>query len=209
MTGSGTRVYMLTTAFNNVVEYTGAGNQTLATKTTGGSGVYQYHHLVLAGGGSKTLPDNTTVTGSLTRTGTSTLSLGAPTAKTLTYGGDAEIVYTGTSLQTTGPELPGGTGGIGGLRVENPAGVKLSQGILVKDLLTLGGDLDTGTYTLTLGPGAACAGAGDVLGTVLRPDPPVGGSYCLGNPNLQITLGGRGHHAQLAARRPDPGHGAF
>lgn len=188
VTSSTTRVYMLTTAFNNVVEYSGTSNQTLAVKATGGSGVYQYNHLVLAGAGVKTLADNTTVRGSLTRKGTATLSLGSPAAKTLTYGTDAEIVYAGTSLQTTGPELPGAAVGIGGLRVENTAGVKLGQGLLVKARLTLGGDLDTGTYTLKLGPQAACAGTGDVLGTVLRPDPPVAGSYCLGNPNLQIVL---------------------
>ena len=187
LTGSGQRINMLTTAFNNIVEYNSATSQGMAAKYTG-TGVYQYNHLVLSGGGAKTLADNTTVTGSLTRSGTATLSLGSPTAKTLTYGPDAEIVYGGTALQTTGPELSAAAGGIAALRVENPAGVKLGQGLLVKDSLTLGGDLDTGTYTLTLGAQAACAGAGDVLGTVLRPDPPAAGTYCLGNPNLQITL---------------------
>ena len=78
--------------------------------------------------------------------------------------------------------------GLGSLRVENPAGVKLGQGLLVKGSLLLDGDLDTGAYVLKLGPEATCAGAGDVLGTVQRPEVPAAGTYCLGNPNLQITL---------------------
>lgn len=188
LAGSGQRINMLTTAFNNIVEYNSATGQGMAAKYTG-TGLYQYNHLVLSGGGTKILADNTTVTGSLTRKGTATLSLGSPTAKTLTYGPDAELVYGGTALQTTGPELSAaGVGGIAALRVENPAGVKLGQNLLVKNSLTLGGDLDTGTYSLSLGAQAACAGAGDVLGTVLRPGPPAAGTYCLGNPNLQITL---------------------
>jgi fibronectin-binding autotransporter adhesin len=188
LTGSGQRIYMLTTAFNNIVEYNSANSQGMAAKYTG-TGLYQYNHLVLSGGGAKILADNTTVTGSLTRSGTATLSLGSPTAKTLTYGPDAELVYGGTARQTTGPELSAAAaGGIAALRVENPAGVKLGQNLLVKNSITLGGDLDTGTYSLTLGAQAACAGAGDVLGTVLRLEPPASGSYCLGNPNLQITL---------------------
>ncbi len=187
LAGSGQRINMLTTAFNNIVEYNSATSQGMAAKYTG-TGVYQYNHLVLSGGGTKTLADNTTVTGSLTRKGTATLSLGSPTAKTLTYGPDAEIVYGGTTLQTTGPELSAAAGGIADLRVENPAGVKLGQGLLVKEGLTLGGDLDTGAFTLALGAQAGCDGAGDVLGTVLRAGPPAAGTYCLGNPNLQITL---------------------
>jgi hypothetical protein len=185
LTRSGPRVNMLTTALNNIVEYNAAGVQNLLTKVTG-SGVYQYNHLVLAGSGAKTLVDNTTVTGSLTRSGTATLSLGA--SKKLTYGAEAALVYAGTELQTTGPELPAAADGIGSLRVENSAGVKLGQGLLVKGSLLLGGNLDTGAYTLKLGPGTNCAGDGDVLGTVQRPEVPAPGTYCLGNPNLQITL---------------------
>lgn len=186
LAGYSPKIYMATTAFNNIVEYNGATGQGMAVKYNG-SGVYQYNHLVLSGSGAKILADNTTVTGSLTRSGTATLSLGSPTAKTLTYGPDAEIVYAGTAIQTSGPELSA-AGGIAALSVENPAGVKLGQGLLVNKGLTLGGDLDTGTYTLRLGAQAACAGDGDVVGTVLRAGPLSPGSYCLGNPNVQITL---------------------
>lgn len=186
LTGSLPRINMLTTAFNNTVEY-GATDQTLAQKYTG-TGVYQYNHLVLSGSGTKALYDNTTVTGSLTRKGTAMLSLGSGTPKTLTYGPAAELIYGGTALQTTGPELAAAAGGIAALRVENPAGVKLARDLLVNEELALGGDLDTGAYSLTLGAQAACTGAGDVLGTVLRAGPIASGSYCLGNPNLQITL---------------------
>ena len=186
LAGYGPRLYMATTAFNNIVEYNGTTNQSLAVKSTG-TGVYQYNHLVLSGTGVKILADNTTVTGSLTRSSTATLSLGSP-AKTLTYGADAEIVYAGTGLQTTGPELAPAAGGIAALHVENPTGVKLAQGLLVNETLTLDGDLETGTNILTLGTQAACSGAGDVVGTVLRPGPLSPGSYCFGNPNLQITL---------------------
>ncbi len=187
LTKSGPRINMLTTALNNIVEYNGAIGQSLLTKVAG-SGVYQYNHLVLSGSGAKMLVDNTTVTGSLTRSGTATLSLGSGTLKKLTYGADAALVYAGTELQTTGLELPAAAEGIENLRVENPAGVKLGQNLLVKGSLLLEGDLDTGTYVLKLGSEATCAGAGDVLGTVQRPEVPAPGTYCLGNPNLQITL---------------------
>ncbi|MFN8467775.1 MAG: hypothetical protein U0X20_19605 [Caldilineaceae bacterium] len=194
LTKSGPRINMLTTALNNIVEYNGAIGQSLLTKVSG-SGVYQYNNLVLSGGGAKMLVDNTTVTGSLTRSGTATLSLGSGTLKKLTYGADAALVYAGTELQTTGLELPAAAEGIGSLRVENPAGVKLGQGLLVKGSLVLEGDLDTGAYVLKLGPEATCAGAGDVLGTAQRPGVPAPGTYCLGNPNFQITLS----QADLAA----------
>ena len=194
LTKSGPRINMLTIALNNVVEYNGAIGQNLLTKA-GGSGVYQYNHLVLSGSSVKTLADNTTVTGSLTRSGTAALSLGSGTPKKLTYGADAALVYAGTELQTTGPELPPAADGIGSLHVQNPAGVKLGQGLLVRGSLVLEGNLDTGVYTLKLGPEATCAGAGDVLGTVQRPEVPAAGTYCLGNPNLQITLS----QSQLAA----------
>ncbi len=187
LTKSGPRINMLTTALNNIVEYNGAIGQSLLTKVAG-SGVYQYNHLVLSGGGAKMLVDNTTVTGSLTRSGTATLSLGSGTLKKLTYGADAALVYAGAAQQTTGLELPAAAEGIGSLRVENPTGVKLGQGLLVKGSVLLEGDLDTGAYVLKLGPEATCAGAGDVIGTVQRPEVSAAGTYCLGNPNLQITF---------------------
>ncbi len=180
------RINMLVTALNNVVEYSALGNQSLL-KSASGSGANLYNHLVLSGSGAKTLADDTTVSGTLTRSGTATLSLGT-TAKKLTYGTNAEIVYAGTELQTTGAELPAIAVGIAGLRVDNAAGVKLNMSMRVNRRLTLGGDLDTGTYSLRLAPQALCAGAGDVIGTVLRPDALPPGSYCFGNPNLQITL---------------------
>jgi hypothetical protein len=182
------RINMLVSALNNVVEYSAAGNQTLL-KSLSGSGAYQYKHLVLSGGGVKTLAEDTTVIGSLTRSGTATLSLGSGTStKKLTYGASAEIVYAGTGQQTTGTELPAGATGIEGLRIDNTAGVRLHLGLLVKGKLTLGGNLDTGTNALRLAPQAVCAGSGDVLGTVLRPDALPPGNYCFGNPNVQITL---------------------
>lgn len=180
------RINMLVTALNNVVEYSAGGNQTLL-KSASGSGANLYNQLVLSGSGTKTLADDTTVSGTLTRSGTATLSLGT-TAKKLTYGANAEIVYAGTELQNTGAELPTIAVGIAGLRVENVAGVKLNMSLLVKGRLTLGANLDTGTYSLRLAPQARCAGAGDVSGTVLRPDALLPGSYCFGNPNVQITL---------------------
>ena len=209
LTGSGQRINMLTTAFNNIVEYNSANSQGMAAKYTG-TGLYQYNHLVLSGGGTKILADNTTVTGSLTRSGTATLSLGSPTAKTLTYGPDAELVYGGTALQTTGPELSAAAaGGIAALRVENPAGVKLGQNLLVKNSLTLGGDLDTGTYSLTLGAQAACAGAGDVLGTVLRLEPPASGKLLPWQPEPADHPAARRNAAQFAQCRYVNGNGAL
>lgn len=156
LAGYGPRLYMATTAFNNIVEYNGTTNQSLAVKSTG-TGVYQYNHLVLSGSGTKALFDNTTVTGSLTRKGTAMLSLGSGTPKTLTYGPAAELVYGGTALQTTGPELSAAIGGIAALRVENPAGVKLAQNLRVNEELALGGDVDTGgVHPLTGCAGSVC-----------------------------------------------------
>jgi hypothetical protein len=176
---------MRSVAFNNVVEYSAPGNQVLLRAPID-NGVLRYQHLVLAGASVKTLAGNTSVEGSLTRAGTATVTI--PKGMTLTYGPDAAVIYAGTALQTTGPELPGTSAVAPYLRVANPGGVKLAKNVEVTDGLMLGGDLDTGTATLTLGAQAGCAGTGDVTGTVLRAAPPAAGTYCFGNPNVQITL---------------------
>jgi hypothetical protein len=188
LTRTAPRIYMVHCALNNVVEYPAAGNQSLL-KSQSGTGANQYNHLILSGGGTKNLVDDTMVAGSLTRGGTAALSLvSGTTAKKLTYGASAEIVYAGTALQMTGAEFPALAVGISSLRVENAAGVKLHMSLLVRDSLTLRGNVDTGTNALRLAPGAACSGSGDVIGAVLRPDALPPGSYCFGNPNVLITL---------------------
>lgn len=188
LTRTAPRIYMSVCALNNVVEYSAAGNQSLL-KSQSGTGANQYNHLVLSGSGIKNLVEDTTVVGSLTRSGTAAFSLVSGTiTKKLTYGASAEIVYAGTGPQTTGAELPAVATGISSLRVENTAGVRLHLSLLVKGRLTLDGNLDTGTNTLRLAPEAVCAGTGDVIGAVLRPDSLPPGNYCFGNPNVQITL---------------------
>ena len=50
------------------------------------------------------------------------------------------------------------------------------------------GDLKTGAYTLDLGAGATCSGAGDVVGAVRRGAVADGVTYCFGHPDVRAGV---------------------
>jgi hypothetical protein len=181
LTGGNPRVNMTTIALNNTVEFAGEDGQTLLQPVVGSFG--QYTHVVLSGSGAKTLTANTTISGSLTRSDTATLARGA---YTLSYGADVELRYTGPAQQVTGAEAP--TSGVGGLRIDSAAGVKLSAPLTVTGKLTLHGDLDAASAPLYLGPAITCQGSGDVLGTLVRTSLASGGSFCFGDPNFLLNF---------------------
>lgn len=165
------------------VEYSAAGLQGLAAATSSGAPIDSYTHLILANSGAKTLVSNVTVNGLLTRSGAATLATGA---YAFSYGAAAGIRYAGSASQTTGAEL---TGTVDQLVVANPAGVILAGDRTVATQLTLEtGNLYTQGYVLTLGSAATCSGTGDVVGTVSRPHPTAGTTYCFGHPDVQATI---------------------
>jgi hypothetical protein len=185
LTGALPRLFMRTVAFNNIVEYAATYNQTLVPLNNNGN-ISLYQHLVLSGGGVKTLPEPITVAGSLTLAGTA--SLKTSTQNTLTYGPEAQIIYAGATPQVAGSEMAAVAASIGGLVVANPTGVQLNRSLSVDATLSLAGPLDLGANTLTLAPSVTCSGRSDVLGTVLRASIPAPGAYCFGNPNVVVTL---------------------
>lgn len=107
-------------------------------------------------------------------------------AGALSYAQGATLTYAGTGGQTTGGEL---TASVGGLAVENTAGVALGKTVTVTgDLALTAGSLVAGVYTVTLGSAATCSGNGDVLGTVQRSAPGLNTPACFGHPDIRLTF---------------------
>ncbi len=107
-------------------------------------------------------------------------------AGTLSYAPGATLAYAGTGAQTSGGEL---TDSVGGLAVENAAGVALGKPVTVTgDLALTAGPLAAGSHTVTLGSTATCSGSGDVSGTVRRDELVLGTPACFGNPDVQLTF---------------------
>lgn len=90
--------------------YNNAGAQTVRGVT--------YFNLILAGGGAKTVT-GVTVTGTLSRQGTATVT-GTPS-----LGTSSTLEYRSTAAQTTGNEFISPFPGSGGVRIENATGVTL------------------------------------------------------------------------------------
>jgi hypothetical protein len=76
------------------------------------------------------------------------------------------------------------------LTISNAAGLNLSSDLSVNGALALtSGNLSTASSNLSLGAGATCSGDYDVLGTTQRTHPiNTATVYCLGNPNVQVTV---------------------
>jgi len=183
--GQAPYIGMNTVVFNGPVDYASPQAQVLAQATAiTAASPTRYTDLRLSGNGIKGLGANITVAHKFTLAGTATLGVGA---SALAYAPGAVLEYAGTLAQTTGAEFL--SSGIEALTIANPAGVTLAADRTVTGTVTLAtGDLNTGAHTLTLAPTATCAGAGDVAGTVSRPDPAVGQAYCFGHPDVQLTL---------------------
>lgn len=111
---------------------------------------------------------------------------GLTVAGALSYDPGATLAYAGSSAQTTSGEL---NDSVGGLAVENAAGVALSKPVTVTgDLALTAGTLAAGSHTVTLDSGATCSGSGDVTGAVRRDTLALDTSYCFGNPDVQLTF---------------------
>ncbi len=91
-----------------------------------------YTNLSLNGTGTMTLNANTIVNGVMTIANTP--GLFSLSTYTLSYGSSASILYNGTLAQTTGAELPAS---IGGLTINNTAGVTLANSLAVTGSVTL------------------------------------------------------------------------
>jgi hypothetical protein len=172
-------------ATGNTVNYFRAGNQTIKPTT--------YHHLSLAGTGTKTLTGLTTVNGNLTTSSTGTLT--ATTAAALTIGGNLDI-GTGSTFTVAGFNFTvNGTTTVSGIHPHSSAtGTKTYHGDVTINLggswtnagnegFTFNGDFQN-DGTLTAGTGATAiynfAGSSKTLsGTsgIVIPYTRVNGSY--------------------------------
>lgn len=172
-------------------------NQNLGTRTVDG-------HLQVAGAvsmGSTVMPIQ--VNGNITLNSGSSLTMGTG------YGGD--IYLRGNWINNGGTFNPnnrvvsfngGGTQTIGGtssttfdnvLIVNSSGVVNLGINTTFNQKLTLNADINTGSYTLNLGPSAysASESTGDVWGTIRRNHAfTSGNTYSFGNPDVQLTFTG-------------------
>ncbi len=111
---------------------------------------------------------------------------GLTIAGALSYAPGATLAYAGSGAQTTSGEL---ADSVGGLAVENSAGVALSKAVTVTGELALtAGSLAAGSHVVTLGSGATCSGSGDVTGTVRRASLALDTPACFGHPDVQLTF---------------------
>lgn len=136
------------TAGSGTVNYTGT-NQTVAP--------YTYNNLTLSGSGSDIMSSSVVVNGILSMAGTATAS-SAPT-----YGTSASLQYTGSSVQTTGPEFLSTM--TNPVTMNNSIGVILGGPKTLQNTLTItNGWLDnTSPNTLTLGTGGSVTESGGYL----------------------------------------------
>jgi autotransporter-associated beta strand protein len=103
-----------------------------------------------------------------------------PGSGTCTVTGST-VDFNGTSAQT-GPSV---AFIYNNLTVSNSAGLTLAASQTVNGVLTLTGDITTGSNTLF--QGGTSSGTGDVIGDVNRTDVSTGTTRSFGNPNVQIT----------------------
>ena len=152
--GAAPAIGMTTVNLNGTVIYNASGLQTLLIAANSGANPGTYTNLILGGTSAKTLGLNTTVNGTLSMQGTSTLAL---STFALTYGGSSTLEYAGTSGQSTGPEFQAV---LNNLTINNAAGVTMGSTCLVNGILSLANGLFTTTsaYPITLGSSATVSG---------------------------------------------------
>jgi hypothetical protein len=102
------------------------------------------------------------------------------------FSASVNVIYSGSSPVTTGPEIPSSTTVLNNLTIGNSGGVTLGANAQCNGVLTLTNDL-TVPSGLALTQSGTSAGAGDVIGVVHRNDLS-GTTRAFGNPNVQITI---------------------
>jgi hypothetical protein len=142
----------------STVEFNKSGTQTLIQSSFNSAASFPiYSNLILSGSGTKTLGIVTTVNGTLTLSGTASLSL---STYTLTYDGSSTLEYAGSSSQTsTSAEFPSSSGP-NNLKINNSSGVTLSGATTINGTLTFtSGKITLGSNNLTIGSGGSISGA--------------------------------------------------
>jgi hypothetical protein len=142
----------------STVEFNKSGTQTLIQTSFNSAASFPiYSNLILSSSGAKTLGIATTVNGTLTLSGTASLSL---STYTLTYAGTSTLEYAGSSSQTsTSAEFPSSSGP-NNFKINNSSGVTLHGSRTINGSLTFSSGLLTiGSNNLTLGSSATVSGA--------------------------------------------------
>ena len=148
----------------STVDYDSSGSQTISATN--------YGNLTSTNTGARTLASSGTigVKGSF-----------SPGSNSYTITGST-IDYNGSSAQT-GPAV---VFIYNNLTISNSAGLTLAASQTVDGILSLTGDITTGSFTVLMGNGATSAGTGDVVGSVNRGD--IGATTrSFGNPDVRIT----------------------
>lgn len=161
LSGTGSNTVVLS-GLATLVVYNRPGNQTVFSTT--------YFNLTLSGSGAKTI-SGVTVANIFSLEGTATVTGSSPV-----YGSDASLQYKGSALQATGIELSSPFTASGGVIINNPSGVTLSNSATINSQLTLTtGLFSVGANTLTLN-GPALGGTPENLTTSASSNLVFGGS---------------------------------
>jgi len=142
------------TGATGTINYTRAGAQTIAPSPI-------YYNLTLSGSGVKSLSGNgNIVNGILSMQGTATLSTALGI---FVYGTNSTLEYKGSAAQSSGPELKAT---IETLKIDNSNGVTFNNSSSANDAVTMtSGNINLGTFTLSLGTGGASSTPGTLTYT--------------------------------------------
>jgi hypothetical protein len=178
------------TTFNNLTISNGSGVSNTVDLTVTGLLTVQTGPFTFAG----TLTGNNV---QINNTGTLTLNAGATinitgnwtNNGTFSPASNALVAFNGSSNQSIGGS---NSTPFARLTINNSAGVTLGVDNSVTNTLTLtSGDLNTGSFTLTMPSAAGSAGTTDVVGNLKRTGAPLPNSaLTYGNPDNVITLAG-------------------
>lgn len=122
------------------VEYAASSSQNIA--------INNYYHLKISSGGLKSLLANTSVNGTFTISGSASLN---SSIYTLSYGNNATLEYSGSSVQTTTSNEFPTSSGPANLTINNNSGVILHDSRTLAGTLNINsGDLDLNNNTLII-----------------------------------------------------------
>ncbi|PCJ89099.1 MAG: hypothetical protein COA57_02485 [Flavobacteriales bacterium] len=140
------------------VNYNKSGAQTVVRSITNDKDI-DYFNLTLSGSGVKTANDHITVNGNFSIQGTTSFDIAA--GKKVTYGGSATTEYNGSAAQTTGDEIDESNtdNTTTNITINNTSDVTLGSNAIVTGTLTFtNGNLNLGTYNLTIGSSGSISG---------------------------------------------------